>query len=184
MPLTVAQSPLASTQNGNSGQGGTALQSEGDSNTLLIVGSIAIAGLLLFLLFRGGSSESNNEEKALETEQVTEPFPESDVVQAPVSPPLPESSVGIEVVSEDTSGIQKQRAAIAELEGRLNKSRLWSTLSPLAGSDSTLSIVSGSCEDDAMKSTVKSSAVILRDAGYSEVHCFAKHGELLFKERL
>ncbi len=181
MPLTVTRAPLASATDNTPGQGGTALQSESSPNWLWIAGAVLIVGIAIVIL-SGGSSSDDKTEAAIQIDldDDADDSPSEDNRRAVAKPRVVETPAE----ASDTDAMDDQRAVIAELESLLNQSRLWVTLSVLASSESTLSIVSASCEDAAMKSTIRKSAAKLKAVALTEVQCFAKHGELLFSQQL
>ncbi len=179
MPLPVTRAPLASATDNTPGQGGTALQSESSPKWLWIAGAVMIAGIMI-LVVSGGSSSNDKTEAAIEIDLSDDETPIEDNTQAVAKSRFVETPAE----ASDTKSVNSQREVIAELESLLNQSRLWVTLSVLASSESTLSIVSASCEDAAMKSIIRKSAAKLNSVAFTNVQCFAKHGELLFNEPL
>ena len=179
MPLTVTRTPLASIADNTPGQGGTALQSGSSPNWLWIAGAVLVVGIAI-LVFSGGSSNDDKTEAAIEVDDSDEDAPIEDNTRSVNTT----RSAPNEIETANTEVKQSKREVISELESLLNQSRLWVTLSVLATSDSTLSIVSGSCEDAAMKTIIRKSAAKLKAVAFVDVHCFAKHGELLFSETL
>ena len=178
--MPIAESPLSSTAQRNAGgQGGTALQPE--SNKLWIIAGVAILTVIAIVVIQARSSSTNEGLSSSKTQVETEV--ETDVDEnAPIAiTPTEQTPIGIELEQEDTEKIEIQRQAISELTETLKRARLWTTISISTASDSVLSIVSGACEDEAMKPNIQKVAATLKTAEFTTVRCVAKHGALLFE---
>lgn len=94
----------------------------------------------------------------------------------------PEVTAPAEVGSAGPSLEQRQASALAALDVRLRRDRMWAKLEP-AGAG-TLRIVSALCEESELTSAVTELATALDGAGLGTVECRARHGGLVWTRAL
>lgn len=170
MPL-----PRAQTSTSAELSGGTAVDSESSSRSLWIGGgavAMVVVGILVF---------SKGDEEATQEEPTEEPVA---ALVTPTAVPTDTLPVGIDTTVTGSDLATKRLAALQALETQLNGHRLWATVTMDDGSDSVVSVVSGACEEKAMKPTIVEQAAGLQELGISSVLCRAKHGALVFEQSL
>lgn len=175
MPLPSVETPLATATKSSQVKGGTAIESETSSAVLLIVGGIALAGLIaaVLIIASDSSGEKPSDSVAVETAVASENRMQANV--------RPESPVGISLELEEPGNDEQRRRVLAQLDRDLSDARLWSTVGIVDGEEAVVSVVSSTCEQEDMRPTLLASSESLQKVGFTTVRCLAKHGAQVFE---
>ena len=159
--------------------GGTALESSS--------AMAWIAGVVALLLIGGGtiyflSSGNGNSKKS----RKAQPPPPIAAKAAPL-PALQPDETPITIapdVAESAALVGKRTRAAASLRDELNKDRLWSEVEISPADNSTLILRSAHCADAKLKAAVATTLTSLQGAKFKLLRCQARHGSLVFEQKL
>ena len=136
------------------------------------LGSVIVIGLLLKVVFGGGSDAPPP--MAPETPGVAPTIaqPQPPTLDQPAQPSRP---------SQPTQQVPDPNAAVAELDRVLRSRRLWSTVE---ASPPRIDVRSGQCDDPGMRTAIDNAVSVLRGGGLTRLRCLAQSGTVVFERDL
>lgn len=152
--------------------GGTAMKQSG---VPMIAIGVAVGVVLVIVLIFGLRSSSHTDKK-----------PESRTAAptqvAPATQPNQRAPVQVAPETTTPEVARPNPAVVAgELERRLGRQRLWSTIEI---NGARIDVRSGLCTDPAMAPTLDGSSAALRNVGLTRLRCVAQSGSVVFERDL
>ncbi len=162
--------------------GGTRLPDASRTRTLMALGAATLAALavLLLLAVTSGRSASESAPEELVEAPVAEPDP-SIALSAPPVAAAPVLTEEVDAAELEASQRQEARSVLREA---LRLQRVWAEVEADPEEPAVVVLRSALCEDPALAAVLADQQQALSAAGLTLVRCHARHGKLLFEQRL